>query len=270
MKTLLITWLTLHYLTSFTISGTVHDASNNQPLPYTHITVFDENRQYMITGGVSDLDGHFSIVVDASSVSSLRISAIGYETLWLNVDPENTTFNSISLTPISIVGDEVVILARPLPAIIRADHIRYYPASEQLLAASSALEVLRFLPGVQVDLFQQVSLDGQSDVLILVDGMQRDRQYLQQIPPSRIERIEVLPMPPAAYQATSSGAINIILRPLPDYHLGMRAHAEAPTRRNEQFLFPNASISYNKRAFLLNTSYAGERTQFNIRENQEV
>ncbi|MCH8496711.1 MAG: outer membrane beta-barrel protein, partial [Balneolales bacterium] len=41
-------------------------------------------------------------------------------------------------------------------------------------------------------------------------------------------------------------------------------------RRNEQFLFPNASISYNKRAFLLNTSYAGERTQFNIRENQEV
>ena len=83
-------------------------------------------------------------------------------------------------------------------------------------AGSNALEVLEKSPGVSVDKDGNVSLKGRAGVLILMDGrptyLSGDQlaNYLRGLPASAIEQIELMPNPPAKYDAAgNAGVINI-------------------------------------------------------------
>ncbi len=98
---------------------------------------------------------------------------------------------------------------------------KVYTVSQDLQATSgTAADVLDNVPSVNVDADGNVSLRGDSNVTILVDG-KPSAQFagatrglsLQQFPASDIERVEVLTNPPAQYKAEGSGGvINIITK----------------------------------------------------------
>lgn len=266
MNPLLLTTFLLSLIHGFQIRGTVTDASDAQPLSYSHVAVFDVSLHRLLAGTITDADGYFLVDLAATEPVALRISAVGYETLWISLPSPADTLLTVSLTPATVEGEEIVILARALPAVTSSDRIRYYPAPAQLASAGTALDILRFLPGVQINLFREISLDGHPDVLILVNGVRRDRRYVEQLSPDRIERIEVFPVAPAGYESTGGGAINFILREPTAYQLSGRVHAEIPTLQNEQFLFPNASLQYSTPSFTFQTGYTGERTRFRIHD----
>ncbi|MCC5926382.1 MAG: outer membrane beta-barrel protein [Bacteroidetes bacterium] len=262
------TTITADSLQHFTITGIITDKLSLQPLVHAHIAVFDEHRRVLLTGALSDYDGNFRVDVVSDESVYLRLSSVGYETHWMMVHTKTTHLQTIQLLPADLLGADVLVQAEAIPVLSTSDRIRYYPSARQLEISASALEVLRFLPGVQLSLFQDITLDGNSDVLILVDGKQRDKQFLQQLPPSQIERIELLPVPPPGFESSGGGAIHVVLRAVPDYYLGVRAHAEIPARINEQFLFPNASVLYSRPTFTLQSGYSGERTRFKISDKQ--
>ena len=83
-------------------------------------------------------------------------------------------------------------------------------------AGSNALEVLEKSPGVTVDKDGNVSLKGKQGVLIMMDGrptyLNGDQlaNYLRSLPATAIEQIELMPNPPAKYDAAgNAGVINI-------------------------------------------------------------
>lgn len=91
---------------------------------------------------------------------------------------------------------------------------------DALLSAtgSNTLEVLEQLPGVQVN-NGQISLRGKSNVTIYIDNkpiyLDGDElaAYLQSLPGHAIEKIELMPQPPANYDAAGNGGvIHIILK----------------------------------------------------------
>ena len=98
---------------------------------------------------------------------------------------------------------------------------KVYTVSGDLQATTgSAADILNQVPSVNVDADGNVSLRGDANVTILVDG-KPSAQFtgaaqglsLLQLPASDIERIEVLTTPPATYKAEGSGGvINIITR----------------------------------------------------------
>jgi len=81
-------------------------------------------------------------------------------------------------------------------------------------------DILNVIPSVDVDPDGNVSLRGDSNVLVLIDGKPATQlqganagDVLQSIPASEIERIEVLTTPPAQFKAEgAAGVINIITR----------------------------------------------------------
>jgi outer membrane receptor protein involved in Fe transport len=81
-------------------------------------------------------------------------------------------------------------------------------------------DVLRDIPAVDVDLQGGLTLRGNSNVTILVDGQPSDEfkgpnraQLLQQLPGDRYERVEVMTAPSAAYSPEgAAGVINLITR----------------------------------------------------------
>ena len=98
---------------------------------------------------------------------------------------------------------------------------RSYSLGKDLQATTgSVADVLRNVPSVQVDVQGNVSLRGDANVTIMIDGKpsgmfkgENRGQVLQQIPASQFERVEVMTNPSAAFSPEgSAGIINLITK----------------------------------------------------------
>lgn len=125
------------------------------------------------------------------------------------------------------VGD-VVVTARANDVRTSIDSISYSLADDLQAANGTLAEALRNLPSVDVDPQGNVSLRGDSNVTILVDGRPsailsgpNRADAVLQLPGSRYARIEVMTNPSAAYSPEGSGGvINLITKPTPPAAVG--------------------------------------------------
>ena len=117
--------------------------------------------------------------------------------------------------------EEVVVQGRASDVRTSIDSVSYSLADDLQAATGSLAEALRNIPSVEVDPDGNVSLRGDANVTILVDGRPSTQfngpsrgQMVLQIPASQYARIEVMTNPSAAYSPEGGGGvINLISRP---------------------------------------------------------
>ena len=118
-------------------------------------------------------------------------------------------------------GVSAVTVTADAPAVRTSIDRRSYSVSGDLAAQSGAIaDALRNVPSVEVDVQGNVSLRGDPNVTILIDGkpsglFQGDGrgQALQQMPAERIDRVEVITNPSAEFRADGAGGvINLITK----------------------------------------------------------
>jgi outer membrane receptor protein involved in Fe transport len=117
--------------------------------------------------------------------------------------------------------DEVVVTARPTDIRTSSEGTSYSLADDIQAATGTLAEALRNIPSVEVDPDGNVSLRGDANVTILVDGRPASQfngpsrgQLLQQVPAAQYARIEILTNPSAAFSPEGSGGvINLISKP---------------------------------------------------------
>jgi len=125
--------------------------------------------------------------------------------------------------PASPPPSSVTVVAPTQPYKSAIDRKSYSLADDLQKSTGAIADVLRDVPAVQVDLDGNVSLRGESDVTILVDGKPSAlfsgpgrAQALQSIPADQYERVEVMTNPPAGVTAEGSGGvINLISKAPP-------------------------------------------------------
>ncbi len=116
--------------------------------------------------------------------------------------------------------DEVLVVARRPDIITAADRMIYAIGDDLQAQTGSVADVLRNVPGVEVDLQGNVSLRGDGNVTILIDGRPSAvlrgasrADVLQAMAGAQIERVEVMTNPSAAFSPEGSGGvINLITR----------------------------------------------------------
>lgn len=120
---------------------------------------------------------------------------------------------------------------------------RSYSVAKDLQATTGTLaDVLRNIPSVAVDLQGNVTLRGDGNVTILVDGKPSAEfrgasraEALQQLSASDVDRIEVITNPSAALNPEGSGGIiNIITKPVRKGGWSGSLRAEAGERRGRE------------------------------------
>jgi outer membrane receptor protein involved in Fe transport len=114
----------------------------------------------------------------------------------------------------------VVVTARKPKTETLIDRTVYDVKTDLQSATGTAADVLQNLPSVEVDADGNVTLRGDPNVLILIDG-KPSTQFsgsmaglgLQQLSAAEIDRVEVMTTPPAQFKAEgSAGVINIITK----------------------------------------------------------
>jgi outer membrane receptor for ferrienterochelin and colicin len=153
------------------------------------------------------------------TIAALRL--IGLQALALAAsNPGNAEDASTPNTPATTPQQSVVVSTQRLQVETLVDRKVYSVAADVQASFGSVGDVLTAIPSIDVDSDGLVSLRGDPHVLILIDGKpsalfsgSRAGQSLQSIPAKDIERIEVLPTPPAQFKADgAAGVINIITR----------------------------------------------------------
>jgi hypothetical protein len=244
------------------ISGRIVDAGNGQSLPYAYISLKNISEQDDKTkGAVSDIDGLFRIFPVQPGAYNLVVTSVGYKKVsqQLNIKAgEEVSIGNIMLQD-SIFGiGEAVVTGERGAATLENNKTVFLMNKKILNSSGTAIEALGFIPGIKVDLKQNITLEGGGNILIFVDGVERDKSFVSQLNPSHIDKVEIINAPPSNYDGNASGVINITTKKEKNSGISGQVLAELPTSGSEIYLFPSYNLSYNAGKFTFYTSYNGE------------
>ena len=200
------------------VSGKVLDKATNQPLEYTTITLQNVLNSSDITGGITNNKGGFEFEVNPG-LYDIKIEFISYKPLEIK---QKNIQSALSLGTISLSEDatqlnEVVIRNEKTTVEIKLDKKVYNVGNDIMVKGGTVSDILDNIPSVSVDADGAVSLRGNADVRILIDGKPSNAiniaEALRQIPADAIDKVEVVTNPSARYDSEGGGGLlNIILK----------------------------------------------------------
>ena len=177
---LLAFWL----LTSFTvqaqdenrrlaISGRLIDADLKEPMVQATVQLFTASDSTFVGGTVSDKNGTFSIEAPSNGTFKLRISTVGY----LNIEREITLrryqgmdLGELFMTSESIMLKEAVVTGRAAQIMVKKDTLLFNPEGFRTPEGSAIEELIKRIPGAEVDEDGNITINGKEVKKILIDG----------------------------------------------------------------------------------------------------
>lgn len=204
---------------NFEVSGKIIEEGTNAPLEYATISFLDATNN-VITGGITGIDGTYSIEVP-EGIYTIRYDFISYKSeirTNQNITKE-TTLPTVTMALDAASLDEVVVRAETTEVQVRLDKKIYNIGKDLTTSGATVSDALNNVPSVTVDIDGAISLRGNENVRILINGKPSaiagfgSTDALQQLPAEAIERVEVITSPSARYDAEgTAGILNIILR----------------------------------------------------------
>ena len=200
------------------ISGKIVDKSSNQPLEYATFTLINSKNSKAIFGGITDGKGDFNVEANAG-MYTVKIEFISYKAQILN---QKLLQTDVNLGIFSLQEDvnqlqEVVIRSEKTTVEIKLDKKVYNLGKDLMVKGGTVTDILDNIPSVSVDAEGTVSLRGNDNVRILIDGKPSNAnnilEALKLIPADAVDKVEVITNPSARYDAEGGGGIlNIILK----------------------------------------------------------
>jgi len=205
------------------IRGVVKDAKN-EPVYAATVILYQTGDSLQLKSVMTDADGKFEFELVSKGIYSLRISAAGYKTyrsIPLKIDSlhQLAALPAIILLPAKSIGLAEVVIEGKRPLIEQEIDKTVVNVSAMISSAgSNTLEVLQKTPGVTIGSNGEISLNGRSGVLVLIDGRSTYMSaadlsaYLKSIPGALLDKIELIENPSARYDAAGNAIINIRLK----------------------------------------------------------
>jgi TonB-dependent starch-binding outer membrane protein SusC len=206
MKQLLCIFFTLFlpcwlFAQTRTISGTVRDATTNEPLIGASIVLSGGGAS---KGAITDLEGKYTLDIPTRKSQSIRINYVGYESTSINID--NTTVYDVTLSSDKVLDEVVVIDYAPINrrdvtgsvSSVGAKQLRDVPitnAAEVLAGRLAGVQVTTTEGAPGADVIIRVrgggSITQDNTPIYIVDGIQVENA-LSVISPQDIATIDVL------------------------------------------------------------------------------
>lgn len=200
------------------ISGKIIEKASNQPLEYATIAFINIENAKLTTGGITDAKGEFSVDIIPGTYN-IKAEFISFKPLEINQKKfsQSTNIGTISLLDDSTQLNEVVVRSEKTTLDIKLDKKVYTVGQDIMVKGGTVSDILDNIPSVAVDAEGTVSLRGNENVRILIDGKPSNAinitEALRMIPADAIDKVEVVTNPSARYDAEGGGGLlNIILK----------------------------------------------------------
>lgn len=243
----------------YSISGKVIDAETKKPLEYATVIIKPLDTISSLVGALTSTNGQFSIDIQ-KGMYTISIEYLSYKT---KIFSKTTISNSINLGLIPLelnteALNEISIKAEKKAIEFANNKLIFNVEKDISSSGSSAVEILNNIPSISVDPSGSISLRGQENVTVMINGKtstMTKSEVLKSLPAGSIEKIEVITNPGSQYKATSGGIINIVLKKGKDEGLNASLTTSAGYKDSYGGLI---TLNYKSKKinFFTNTNYA--------------
>ena len=190
------------------VSVTVKDSKTKEAIGYATVELLTV-QDSVITGGMTDEKGYLTLPCTIDSCK-MRIQYLGYKTYEATVANRNS--GTVLMEEDAQLLKEVTVTGSA--RTVKVDRDVTVISNELRAGVSTARELLGKLNGVIYNPYDQsIMVNGSTNVLILIDGIEKDQQMAKTLSPDRIDRVEVIKDPVGKYSADGYKAvINIITK----------------------------------------------------------
>lgn len=155
-----------------TLKGVAQDSSGEKLIGAT-VMLLNHKDSSLVNFTRSDENGAFAFKSLKNSPYVLKITYVGYLPHEIKIQPTNTELNDlglVTLKPIATELMEVVVKAAKAPLRIRGDTIEYDATTFKVPPGSTVEDLLRRLPGIEVDADGNIKAQGKDVKNVYVDG----------------------------------------------------------------------------------------------------
>ena len=156
-----------------TISGNLIDDVENEPVINATIQLFTLKDSTFVGGTMSDVQGNFSIVAPTNGSYRVRISYVSYETIQREVtlrNGQNADLGTLTMKQESIVLKSAVVTAQAAQVVVKKDTLLFNPEALRTPEGSAIEELIKRIPGAEVDEDGNITVNGKEVKKILLDG----------------------------------------------------------------------------------------------------
>ena len=221
----------------FIVTGTVLDTLSNKGLSFATLSFISPKNDQLITGGICDDDGVFTIEKVPAGPYKLLIEYIGYAPKIVEgvkvmrdrsakVDGVSGGTTAVGQSKLdlgvfylskSAEQLQEIELVEEKALIVQGIDRKIFNVGQDITSSGgTAIELMEKLPSVQVDMDGNISLRGSDQVRLYVDGkpsMLSSSELLETMPSSMIESVELITNPSAKFSPEGmAGIINIVLK----------------------------------------------------------
>jgi hypothetical protein len=182
------------------VKGIIVEKESRTPVEQAAVRLLNAGDSAFVQGVVSDDRGVFSVRNVKNGNYLLNISYLGFETVYqlLEVNGKNRSVNlgHIEMREDAILLDEATVTAKAVEISVRNDTVEYNADSYKVTEGSVLEDLLKKMPGVEVDKEGKVTVNGKEIKKIMVDGKEffsNDPKVASRNLPARmVDKVQVL------------------------------------------------------------------------------
>ncbi|NVJ89864.1 MAG: carboxypeptidase-like regulatory domain-containing protein [Flavobacteriaceae bacterium] len=177
-----------------TFKGVVKD-SVGEPLEMANVIALDTVAKKINSFGFTDANGNFKLSLETNTVYNIKISYIGFKEIseFIKTGSTDITKNYTMIDDNMLDGINIVT---KIPVIIKGDTIVYNADSFKNGSERKLEDVLKKLPGVEINAQGQIEVEGKRVEKITVDGKEffsgDTKLASKNIPSNAVDKIQVL------------------------------------------------------------------------------
>ncbi|MDH6355182.1 hypothetical protein M2132_001519 [Dysgonomonas sp. PH5-45] len=177
-----------------TITGTILD-SNSEPIIQASVRVLNAKDSSYVNGAVSGANGKFSVSVNQGRYI-IHVSYLGYADYYRNLNTaQGTSLGQIKLKESSVLLAEAVITAKAVEIVVKDDTVEYNADSYKVQQSAMVEDLVKRMPGAEVDSEGKITVNGKEVKKILLDGKEffsdDPKVASKNLPASMVDKLQV-------------------------------------------------------------------------------
>ncbi|NII24585.1 outer membrane beta-barrel protein [Pseudoflavitalea sp. X16] len=189
------------------IKGLLYDTLAKQPVASATITVLKKKDSALVTFTMSDSKGRFEITGLADGEYRLLITHVNYhgssKSITINEAARDKDLGNVVMRDAAQVLDEVVVTAEAPPVTLIGDTVQYNAGSFKTPPNANVEQLLKKMPGIQVEKDGTIKAQGQEVKRVMVDGKEffgtDPKIATRNLPSDAVDKVQV-------YDRTSDAA----------------------------------------------------------------
>lgn len=182
------------------VTGTIIEQSNQEPIEQATVRLLSIKDSALVRGVASSRNGNFTLKNIKAGSYLLHISFVGFDPLYqpLRITGKTNPVNvgKLELSDGAIQLGEAVVIGKAAEVVVRNDTVEYNADSYKVTEGSVLEDLLKKMPGVEIDSDGKVTVNGKEIKKVMIDGKEffsdDPKVASKNLPAKMIDKVQVL------------------------------------------------------------------------------